>query len=189
MRMLTVKLSSIYSFSSDSDEEKDKKRKQRAERFEKLNGIGVYLPKRPSDDDYEDSPTIAVTERQYIDLIQAGINVDNVLSVTDGGYDIDGAIQKVELLLSKVTKFADSIGNTEYNEKVEVYTPGAGLMLFNSVMLLSDACSDSLQTHIDEGWRIIAACPQPDQRRPDYILGRYDPTRDASVHGKGASRG
>ena len=25
---------------------------------------------------------------------------------------------------------------------------------------------------ISEGWRILAICPQPNQRRPDYIMGR-----------------
>lgn len=35
--------------------------------------------------------------------------------------------------------------------------------------------TDVLQEQIAKGWRIIAACPQPDQRRPDYILGRFNP--------------
>lgn len=62
-----------------------------------------------------------------------------------------------------------------YNERVEVHMPGQALSMYNEVLLMSDACSDELQTSLAKGWRIIAACPQPDQRRPDYILGRYNP--------------
>lgn len=53
-------------------------------------------------------------------------------------------------------------------------------------MLLEDACTDQLQGALNSGWRIISACPQPDQRRPDYILGRFNP--DQSEDG-GARRG
>jgi hypothetical protein len=55
-------------------------------------------------------------------------------------------------------------------------------------MLLSDACSDALQNELDNGWRIIAACPQPDQRRPDYSLGRFEPGDEPGA-GRSAKRG
>ena len=42
------------------------------------------------------------------------------------------------------------------------------------LLLLSDACTDELQGALRDGWRIIAVCPQPSQRRPDYVLGRYN---------------
>lgn len=35
---------------------------------------------------------------------------------------------------------------------------------------------DQEGVELDAGWRILAVCPQPDQRRPDYILGRTKPT-------------
>ncbi len=64
-----------------------------------------------------------------------------------------------------------------YNELVQVHMPGQALSTYNEVLLLEgeDSCSDNLQTHLNTGWRIIAACPQPDARRPDYILGRFNP--------------
>lgn len=61
-----------------------------------------------------------------------------------------------------------------YNEIVHVHMPGQALALFNRVMLCEDVCTDALQGYLTEGWRILAVCPQPDQRRPDYILGRYE---------------
>lgn len=75
-----------------------------------------------------------------------------------------------------------------FNERVEVHMPGQALATYNETMLLQDSCTDALQNEIDSGWRIIAVCPQPDQRRPDYILGRYNPSRDIREMGNGAAR-
>lgn len=74
-----------------------------------------------------------------------------------------------------------------FNERVEVHMPGHSLAMFNAVMLLTDACTDALQGNLNQGWRILAVCPQPDQRRPDYILGRYE--EPANLGHKGAARG
>ncbi|ATB52664.1 hypothetical protein PVS_28 [Vibrio phage vB_VspS_VS-ABTNL-3] len=62
-----------------------------------------------------------------------------------------------------------------FNSHCEVHMPGQALSFYNNTMLMEDACTDALQSELEQGWRIIAVCPQPDQRRPDYILGRFDP--------------
>lgn len=72
-----------------------------------------------------------------------------------------------------------------FNHRLEVHMPGQALSLYNETLLMEDGCTDALQSYLSEGWRIIAALPQPDQRRPDYVLGRYNP---ASV-GTRAERG
>ena len=59
-----------------------------------------------------------------------------------------------------------------FNAKCEVHVPGLGLLAMTEVTWKEDCCTEELQEMIDAGWRIIAACPQPDQRRPDYVLGR-----------------
>ncbi len=41
------------------------------------------------------------------------------------------------------------------------------------VCVYDDMCTDMLQGMLDGGWVILAICPQPGQRRPDYILGRF----------------
>lgn len=66
------------------------------------------------------------------------------------------------------------------NQKVFVEVPNLGLMYINEVEVRTDLCTDELQRALNSGWRILAICPQPDQRRPDYILGRYD--ADAAKH-------
>ena len=68
--------------------------------------------------------------------------------------------------------------SVQYNTKCNVHMPGQALSLYNDVLLLEDSCTDVLSEHLSKGWRIVAACPQPDQRRPDYILGRYTPPED-----------
>lgn len=60
-----------------------------------------------------------------------------------------------------------------FNKKVQVIVPSLGLLLLDEVMLANDCCTDELNRLMREQcWRIVAVCPQPDQRRPDYILGR-----------------
>lgn len=61
-----------------------------------------------------------------------------------------------------------------FNEKVRVVVPGVGLLAVERVEVLRDQCTDTLQNYLDQGWRILAICPQPDQRRPDYVMGHTD---------------
>lgn len=70
----------------------------------------------------------------------------------------------IETLQSRAT--------TVINKKVNVSVPGFGLMCIDEVKVETDCCTDNLQGMLDAGWRILAICPQPDQRRPDYVLGR-----------------
>jgi hypothetical protein len=58
------------------------------------------------------------------------------------------------------------------NQKVNVTVPGLGLLLLDEVQAATDICTDALNDMLKDGWRIVAVCPQPDQRRPDYVLGR-----------------
>lgn len=63
-------------------------------------------------------------------------------------------------------------GAQSYNHKVNVHVPGLGLLLIDEVEVMTNECTRSLQGYLEEGWRILAICPQPDQRRPDYVMGR-----------------
>lgn len=50
--------------------------------------------------------------------------------------------------------------------------PNLLLLEVDEVSVIEDACTDQLQGRLDEGWRILAACPPAAARRPDYVLGR-----------------
>lgn len=58
-----------------------------------------------------------------------------------------------------------------YNQLVNVAVGGSTLHI-DVVKVVEDYCTDQLQTELDSGWRIVAVCVQPNQRRPDYILGK-----------------
>lgn len=81
-----------------------------------------------------------------------------------GVHGIPGAVAKLEQRVEPVM-----------NERVKVVVPGPALLLYDAVQVLHDACTDHLQSQLYEGWRILAICVQPDQRRPDYVLGRVNP--------------
>lgn len=55
---------------------------------------------------------------------------------------------------------------------INIAIPNVGLMAINELLLVEDACTNMLQSYLDEGWRILAICPPNGVRRPDYILGR-----------------
>lgn len=82
---------------------------------------------------------------------------------------------------------ADDLG-TFFNNRCNQHQPTVGLWNFNETMLLENSCTDQLQDYLDDGWRIIAVSPQPDQRRPDYILARFNINRDFNKK-DGALRG
>lgn len=57
-------------------------------------------------------------------------------------------------------------------DAVQITIPDMALMYIDEVTWLDDACTEMVQDHLNEGWRILAVCPPNAQRRPDYILGR-----------------
>ena len=66
----------------------------------------------------------------------------------------------------------------EFNEKVNVHIGNLGLLHINQVGYCEDKCTEDLQNLLNQGWRILSVCPQSDQRRPDYIVGRYNPNEE-----------
>lgn len=84
-------------------------------------------------------------------------------TVIGGEFELDDRIEELE---RKATP--------PVNKVVNVAVPGNALLRITKVQVLTDICTDELQRHLNEGWRIVAVCPQPDQRRPDYVLGREE---------------
>jgi len=68
--------------------------------------------------------------------------------------------------------FANAVAEHPEAATVHVHLPNLGLLMMDEVTNLDNACTDELQRHLEDGWRIIAICPPNGQRRPDYILGR-----------------
>lgn len=138
-----------------------------------------YLPEDSPQPRWSHEPFSVVTTSDHAwGLISEGYEIQPSENVT-----ISPRLQDVFTLAA--SKAAPSGPVQHFNEVVEVHTPGNALTAYNATALLQDACTDKLQEQLDAGWRIIAVCPQPDQRRPDYVLGKYEPDH---VLGMGARR-
>lgn len=125
-------------------------------------------------------------------------NADQVISLLLGGYvskygattDITPIIQTdvtdldtVKELMSTAINGVREATEALFNSKCGQQQPGNDLMTIDSTMLLEDSCTDILQDYLNKGWRIIAVCPQPDSRRPDYILGRSGKIQEGALRG------
>lgn len=88
---------------------------------------------------------------------------------------------KAQVQAIDINKLANSISNMLlgevkeklFNQKLEIHQPNMPLFTYNDFKSVSDFCTESLQNEINDGYRVVAVLPQPDQRRPDYILGKY----------------
>lgn len=110
-------------------------------------------------------------------------------------YDCVGTIEDLKILSDlgiqvKVSRvrgiFAESLPdpnnlaahlNRPQAQIVNVAIPNAGLFSVTRVKVLEDSCTDVLQEHLDDNWRIVAVCPPNDTRRPTYVLGHMDKDR------------
>ena len=85
-------------------------------------------------------------------------------------YDVKSEVDIASMIEASVASSVEAIGKL-YNEKTSSEQPGPSLLNVDETRLMEDACTNALQENLDNGWRILAVCPQP-QRRPDYVLGR-----------------
>ena len=98
--------------------------------------------------------------------------------------DVDGEAQIQAINLEELAnKISDRLGTNLSqlkNQKLEIHQPNMPLFTYNNFHVLTDSCTELLQNDwINKGWRVVCVCPQPDQRRPDYILGKYTIKGDA----------
>ena len=83
-----------------------------------------------------------------------------------------------DLPLFKIVRMFPKLGRIQpqiapiINEKCQVAVGGVGMLSVDEIKNMDDCCTDALRREMQDGWRILAICVQPNQRRPDYILGR-----------------
>lgn len=143
--------------------------------------VRPYIEKDAAYSDFIES-TLILSESQLLEL-----SIDNVgfKVLQKINVQVDITKQLIELAEKPIKLIQESnSGDVNYNTKCEVHMPNMAMSMYNEMLLLEDACTDVLQGSLNSGWRIIAACPQPDQRRPDYILGRFNPDYDADGFAK-----
>lgn len=68
-----------------------------------------------------------------------------------------------------------------FNKRCDTPVSDTFLHKVNQTTILYDSCTDVLQQHLHDGWRILSITPQPNQRRPDYVLGMVVDPKDVDT--------
>jgi hypothetical protein len=113
-------------------------------------------------------------ELSFIDNMRHQLRADRAftIKVDQPVADVFSLIESHVALMDKTFKQLSEYSTQMFNEKVGVPNYDSALLKVNQLMLLENCCTDYLQEALTSGWRIISVSPQPDQRRPDYVLGK-----------------
>ncbi|MFV0518445.1 MAG: hypothetical protein ACK5MV_13715 [Aminipila sp.] len=123
---------------------------------------------------------------QLVDLNDFAVNCKYPYSITSCVKNEEPSISNINAILAEIEKKTQNLlrlsenMKASFNEKVSVHMGGGLITTYNELLLKEDVCTDELQQELNNGWRILGVCVQPDQRRPDYILGRYNPNLDVT---------
>lgn len=115
--------------------------------------------------------TVFCSAEQALALLAKGFcgtyfSSDALKLVYDIGEGDSGELVKAALATVKEVTLA-------FNDRCNQVQPSTGVLNIRHVEVFEDCCTDFLQRQLDKGWVILAIQPQPNQRRPDYALGRY----------------
>ena len=173
------------------------KQSKKAIEVNKLLELGFNIEVQPEPERNADEPT-KETYSSWYDFVPESeavmLNAEQLVLLAVNNYTFK-VKQEVAVEVADVNKTFEFVAgkaqeltqtNNTYNNRCEVHMPGNMLASYNEVMLIEDSCTDQLQSALSSGWRMIAVCPQPDQRRPDYIMGRWNPNKELD---DGAERG
>lgn len=129
--------------------------------------------------DYYGSQKVVMQYEDFIDVKfamsdESQLRSESVfkINVNVSASSIFNMIETHTALMAKQFDQLSKLSTQTFNEKVNVPNMDSFIAKMNQTMLLEDCCTDYLQSNLAKGWRIIAICPQPNQRRPDYILGK-----------------
>ena len=117
----------------------------------------------------KDGKTIGTAE-QVLELIRMGYarpyassaNLGQLVAVVEPAFNLEELMAQ---LIAKVAEVAPQ------NKACNTPQPNDKMLSIRNVQVCGDSI-DQLQRELDNGWCILAIQPQPNQRRPDYILGR-----------------
>lgn len=183
MRLFKIEVSHLYTWDSDSEETKAKKARQLEERIHLFEQLKITPDRKKAEGFGYGYPGELLVNDQQLLALTIGNQEPKIKSEVpvpeeeDGSPELPAVMRKFNRLAQKLISLPGLNQQQEnyFNQKCEVHIPGPALTNYNDLLLAEDICTDELQRHLNNGWRIIAACPQPSQRRPDYILGRYNP--------------
>lgn len=151
-------------------------KENRPDNYDTLCATDDFIKENP----LVESQTISMQYEKYIDLsfkyrkrlilsIQQFYEIE--IEDTVSGITLATIEQHTKLLQKQYEQLLE-FSNHTFNEKCGVSITNDFMINVNQTMLLEDACTDYLQECLSLGWRIISVTPQPNQRRPDYVLGK-----------------
>ena len=114
---------------------------------------------------------ILLKEQEYIQVFKY-VEVLSILDQDTIKHEVNIDLNELsDKIMNKVINNAKHL----FNSKLEVHQPNMPLFQYNQYQVIVDECTEDLQNnYIDKGWRVVCICPQPDQRRPDYIVAKYE---------------
>ena len=154
----------------------DDSEQKKAMQTEALAAVGVQ----------EIDGRVICTAEQALELVSTGYsgNYFNVKDTIKPIFEVPDQLDIKELIGAVIEKTVKSVTDYQlFNRKCQQEQPSNNLLNINQTILLEDSCTDNLQMHFADGWRILAIQPQPNQRRPDYILGRNQQLATAARRG------
>lgn len=146
---------------TDGISEEDRLTIKKQEAYDKLQAEGKVAIKA-------DWSTVSV---DIIELLQACPRVRFSVQrrVSNAGTQDGTNSEIITRLLDLTDKYTKA--QELFNEKCNVHVGGNELMKIRRLEVFNDACTEMIDTKLDEGWQIVAVCVQANQRRPDYVLG------------------
>lgn len=101
------------------------------------------------------------------------IKTDLEFQIVRGSYDTE--LSLTAQLIKRIDNLEDKIASkvfTAQQKQLHFHNDTEFLHSIDEVDLLEDGCTWDLQRKLNDGFHILAVCPQRDQRRPDYVLGK-----------------
>lgn len=198
--MATKQLYDIsFNWDAKADEENLKKLQkwEPKARFKKLDEFGVY-PWEKKEEKYSswtDEMFDAFQKEEFDKYMAEPVREITVAGILSADLDLfladeidvefkvkPGKVIQYAVASADVTEVFEAISRLSHqlerreslNGKCQVHIAGSHLLTINRLMLMEDACTDAVQDYLNKGWRIVS-CNVQDARRPDYVLGKYDP--------------
>jgi hypothetical protein len=138
---------------------------------EKYDTLREVIPQLPEGDKPKYASLFwgGIEEIQALHKLEIEFTIDKDTLVSETGTMI---VRLQDQLSNKFSEYKSTEQAVAADCAVQISIPDLGLLLIDEVTYLQDACTDTLQDELSNGWRILAVCPPNAQRRPDYILGR-----------------
>lgn len=203
MRLFTIRIGKPYIHES-GEEEKARKAALALKEQELVASIKGVSKDATQVDSWNGNAYIAA-EYAMVDIIQQlgvtpedsphGIYVKSVKLLMEVGDPMEAIRAATDKMEAAAARFIDQASVYDFNGKEEIsgggwnehtQSPVSGhhLAHVNELTLCENFCTDALQSLLSEGWRIMAVCPQ-EARRPDYVLGRFNPKFNGTSAGRG----